>query len=242
MKRAQNVAQAVVRTRSSLPSWSCIGERRRIVGTVSSSKVGEISETSLLIETTSSSLTTELAAPESGHNKIDYNSHGGSEIDNTDEEEELTPVDRVSQAAAEDVAEGELWYELEKELHMQETQHEIEAREEIAAAVKEISEEENAVGSQEQVSSSDELESHRFYPPGRIMHIVSQSSLSSNGEIDPDEPTDERVGIYETPRELYSKIRLSKTMINDHYMPMYKKMMEMLIRHLESDVVCSCEV
>lgn len=242
MKRAQNVAQAV-RTRSSLSSWSCIGEHRRTVRTLSSSKVEELSETSLLVKTTSDSLTAEVVAPDSAHNKIDYNSHGGSENDNTDEDEEgLTRVDRIGRAAAEEVMEGELWYELEKELHCGEAKPDDEAKEEVAAAAKEIIEE-NAAENQKQVSPSVELESHRFYPPGRIMHIVSQSTSRSDGEVDPDgPPTEERVGIYETPRELYSKIRLSKTMINDHYMPMYKKTMEMLIGHLESEVACNCDV
>ncbi|KAK4767088.1 hypothetical protein SAY86_014838 [Trapa natans] len=240
MKRAQNVAQAV-RTRSYLSAWSSC-----TVHPLSSSKVEEISETSLLIETSSVSLTAEVVAPESAHNKIDYNSNGGSENDNTDEDEddydELTQVDRVSRAAAAGVAEGQLWHELEKELHSQETKPDIQAKEEVVA-VKEITEGENAVGNQEPASPSEELESHRFYPPGRIMHMVSQStSCPSDGEVDPDVPTGERVGIYQTPRELYSKIRLSKTMIYDHYMPMYKKMMEILIRDLESEFGRECDV
>ncbi|PKI56724.1 hypothetical protein CRG98_022884, partial [Punica granatum] len=243
MKRAQNVAQAVVRTRSSLSSWSCMGERRRIVGMLSSSKVEDLSEDSLLIETTSETLTTEEVAPESAHNKTDYNSAGVSELDSTDEEEEeLSRVDQVHTAGAGGITEGELWFELEKELHRQEIEPDIEAKEEEAAAAKEITEEENAVENQDQAASLDEVESHRFYPPGRIMHMVSLSSSSGDTEVDPDGPSEERVGIYETPRELYSRIRLSKTMINDHYMPMYKKMMETLIRELENDVACSCEV
>ena len=76
--------------------------------------------------------------------------------------------------------------------------------------------------------SSDSLERQQFYPPGRIMHMVAMPPADSC----PDDPVaaDEcSVGIYETPRDLYSKIRLSNTMINDHYMPMYMKTMEILI-------------
>jgi hypothetical protein len=71
------------------------------------------------------------------------------------------------------------------------------------------------------------------------MHVISMPS-SDTANLELDEPTEEHVGLYETPRELYSKIRLSRTMINDHYMPMYKKMMELLIQELENDEDCSC--
>ena len=70
------------------------------------------------------------------------------------------------------------------------------------------------------------------------MHIVSVP-LSDESNSNPDDPLEEHVGLYETPRELYSKLRLSRTMINDHYMPMYKKMMELLIRELEKEGSCN---
>ena len=70
------------------------------------------------------------------------------------------------------------------------------------------------------------------------MHIVSVPSLDESNS-NSDDPLEEHVGLYETPRELYSKLRLSRTMINDHYMPMYKKMMELLIRELEKDSSCN---
>ncbi|PWA96153.1 hypothetical protein CTI12_AA042840 [Artemisia annua] len=47
MKRAQNVAQAVVRTRSTLSAWSCMGARRRPVG---NAPTDDFSETSLIHE------------------------------------------------------------------------------------------------------------------------------------------------------------------------------------------------
>ncbi|KAJ0961133.1 hypothetical protein J5N97_000883 [Dioscorea zingiberensis] len=153
MKQAQNVAQAVVRSRSSLSSWSCMGARRRVAKTVAKLKRG------------------------------------------------------CSSRRAE------------------------------AAAVKEITEEENVILKEavenQQPLSSDDLERHQFFPPGKIMHMVAMPVIDPNtgGEIF----TDDNVGIYETPRNLYSKIRLSPTMINDHYMPMYKKMMELLIEKLEKD-------
>ncbi|PWA91103.1 Lipase, class 3 [Artemisia annua] len=47
MKRAQNVAQAVLRTRSTLSAWSCMGARRRPVG---NAPTDDFSETSLILE------------------------------------------------------------------------------------------------------------------------------------------------------------------------------------------------
>ncbi|GFZ11436.1 lipase class 3 family protein [Actinidia rufa] len=184
MKRAQTVAQAVVRTRSSLSSWYCMVQ---------------------------------------------------DDSDDSEEEEENVPVDS---SAIEDMTEGELWYELEKELRRDD---DIEANvrvQEEEAAAKEITEEEqvlaNAVEIKEPISSSDVSESHRFYPPGRIMHIVSMPLSDTNGSGN-DDPVEDHIGIYKTPRDLYSKLRLSRTMINDHYMPMYKRMMERLISELEND-------
>ncbi|KAL5203765.1 hypothetical protein ABZP36_008636 [Zizania latifolia] len=71
----------------------------------------------------------------------------------------------------------------------------------------------------------------QFYPPGRIMHMVVLP--------DPKEPSNieqcsqnEFVALYETHRHMYSKIRLSRSMIRDHYMPRYIETMEMLIDKL----------
>lgn len=235
MKRAQNVAQAVVRTRSSLSSWSCIGARRR---TVQNSKEEEISqETCLLSNRTSESLITEVVMQAPVLEKVDYcNSSGGS-----DEEEERTENEVITASTVEDITEGELWYELERELRRQEHEPDAELQEEEAAVAKEITEEENvladeAVESKMPVSLSDITESHRFYPPGKIMHMVSV--LSSEG--DDLENSEEHIGIYETTRDLYSKLRLTRRMINDHYMPMYKKTMEVLIRELENEEACNC--
>ncbi|KAE8076822.1 hypothetical protein FH972_015447 [Carpinus fangiana] len=241
MKRAQNVAQAVVKTRSSLSSWSCMGARRRHVGPLMESKVEDLPEAALS-ERNSKSAATDGITREPSLNKVERNSSsGGSVHDDTDEEEQLLPDDAViSGSTVEDITEGELLFELERELQRQDNEADIRAQEEAAAAI-EITEEESiladAVESINPISSSDVSESHRFYPPGRIMHIVSVPS-SDTPNIDNGTHTEEHVGIFETPRELYSKLRLSKTMINDHYMPMYKKMIEMLIRELENEEAC----
>ncbi|KAJ4722101.1 Lipase [Melia azedarach] len=218
MKRAKNVAEAVVKTRSTWSSWSCIGPRRRAVGSLSNPKT-----------------------------EVEYHSSGsGSGHDDTDDDEPLIADDGVmNTSSVEGITEGELWYELEKELKRQENKVDVQAQREEAAAVKEITEEENVLAeaseSKNAISSSDVTESHHFYPPGRIMHIVSIPS-SNTANLDGNPPNEEQVGIYETPRELYSKIRLSRTMINDHYMPMYKKMIELLIRQLENEEACNCVV
>ncbi|KAG4990468.1 hypothetical protein JHK87_023925 [Glycine soja] len=240
MKRAQSVAEAVVRTRSSLSSWSCMSARRRNVGPSVNSKTEDLTETSLISERSTDSHMTEEVVREPMLKDESTSSSGGSGHDDTDEEEQLIPANEdITASAVDDFTEGQLWYELEKELQRQDNTMNIDAQEEAAAA-KEITEEENqlvdaaAECSCSSITTSDNLDSHRFYPPGRIMHIVSVP-LSDESNSNPDDPLEEHVGLYETPRELYSKLRLSRTMINDHYMPMYKKMMELLIRELEKE-------
>ncbi|KAK6278538.1 hypothetical protein POUND7_018805 [Theobroma cacao] len=247
MKGAQNVAQAVVRSRSSLSSWSCMGPRRRNVGPALSPKGDDMTEGSVISERSSEALVTEVVTIDRVQTKVECSSSGGSGRDDTDEDEPLIAVDRViATSSVDEITGGELWYELEKELKRQESEVDLQARAEEAAVAKEITEEENVLAdvseSKNTIPSSDASENLRFYPPGRVMHIVSVPSSSDAANLDDDGSIDEHVGIYETPRELYSKIRLSRTMINDHYMPMYKKMMELLISELEKDEACSYEV
>ncbi|XVE65575.1 hypothetical protein DITRI_Ditri08aG0010800 [Diplodiscus trichospermus] len=241
MKGAQDVAQAVVRSRSALSSWSCMGPRRRNVGPGLNSKGDDRTEASVICEKSFEALVTEVATINQAETKVECSSSGSSGRDDTDEDEPLIAVDRVITASTVDEIEGgKLWYELEKELKRQESEVDLQACAEEAAAVKEITEEENVLAdvsseSENTISSSDASENLRFYPPGRIMHIVSIPSSDAADLDDFNGSNDDHVGIYETPRELYSKIRLSRTMINDHYMPMYKKMMELLIIELEKD-------
>lgn len=225
MKRAQHVAQAVVRSRSSLSSWSCMGARRRVVSTLACAESDK--PESLLIER----IDRETTASE-----LDYSNTLALDHDEAEEEDELIQTDHeASVSMVADMSEGELWFELEKNLQHDE---DIQAREEEEAAVKEIMEEETEVLKEavesRQPMSSDALETQQYYPPGRIMHMVAVpvSSANQDGVANDDEST---IGIYETPRDLYSKIRLSPTMINDHYMPMYKKTMELLIEKLRKD-------
>ncbi|XP_073029199.1 uncharacterized protein [Primulina eburnea] len=241
MKHAQDVAQAVVRTRSSVSSWTCIGPRRRAVVSSSNSKTDDLLEFPLIIaERTSETL---IISTDSSVNRAEYHSpsSGESGPDETDEDEDLIRVDKViATSSIEEITEGEFWHKLEKKLHMKDSVANSQMpEEEEEDVIKEIIEEEkvlsDALDSQTPLSLSDVSDNHHFYPPGRIMHIVSIPSSEPNnpGLVDAEE---ERVGIYETSRELYSKLRLSRTMIKDHFMPMYKNMMELLIVQLENEL------
>ncbi|PAN44162.1 hypothetical protein PAHAL_9G021300 [Panicum hallii] len=75
--------------------------------------------------------------------------------------------------------------------------------------------------------------SRQFFPPGRIIHMVAQPPPDPT----PGEGTssNEIIGIYETPRDLYGKIRLAPNMIKEHYMPSYISTMESLLEQLQKD-------
>ncbi|KAG4213088.1 hypothetical protein ERO13_A01G033300v2 [Gossypium hirsutum] len=249
MKGAQNVAQAVVRSRSSLTSWSCIGPRRRNVVSGSNAKGDDMTEPSLKSKTSSKALVTEVVTTKQ------MQTVGGLDHNDTDEDEPLIEMDRgITTSTTDEFVGGELWYELEKELKRQESEVDLHGHAEEAAAAKEISEQENVIAAdvssetRSAISSSDASENLRFYPPGRIMHIVAIPSSDAavlddhDGDGNGDGSNNGKVRIYETPRELYSKIRLSRTMINDHYMPLYKKMMELLIIELEKEEDCNFDV
>ncbi|OEL22796.1 hypothetical protein BAE44_0016183 [Dichanthelium oligosanthes] len=239
MKQAQNVAQAVARSRSAFSSWSCMGARRRGIVTASS-KDDMTTETHVTSTVESESFIVEQHGAKTIE-ELQYTAASVSVHEEGDEEALLSENETSREHAEEEITEGELWYEFEKDLDRQ-VEVEARTREEEAAAAKEIMEEESAVlknVEDRQSFASDSLERQQFYPPGRIMHMVAMPPP----DADPDDPVvaDEcSVGIYETPRDLYSKIRLSNSMINDHYMPIYKKMMEILIEKYAKDEDNSC--
>lgn len=74
-------------------------------------------------------------------------------------------------------------------------------------------------------------EGPQMFPPGRIMHMVvlPASEQDPTSEAGPAVNEEELVDIYETPRELYGKIRLARSMIRDHYMPKYIRTLQILI-------------
>lgn len=142
------------------------------------------------------------------------------------------------------MTEVELWQQLEHELYSQtgeEAEAEKEIREEEAEAIAEVHE------TQTESSVPETKEVHRFFPPGKIMHIITfpqteveiESDIASSSDTDNSKVevavAETRVGIFLTPRTLYSKLRLSQTMISDHFMPVYRREIEKLIRELEED-------
>ncbi|KAG6418372.1 hypothetical protein SASPL_120575 [Salvia splendens] len=249
MKRAQSMAQAAW-SRPALRSWSCIGPRRRVTAAEMSCNVTEDpSESSVsqrdvseepLIETIeeTTSLVENLTLPASSpdgrdkHKIIDFTIN--TEVEDYD--------DIMDPAKFEDqMTEVELWQQIERELYKHSESDEEsgtikEIREEEEAAIAEVSD------PQSQASVPNTKEVHRFFPAGKIMHIVTLVSdesererdcdvSSSDSDSSPEENTE--VAIFLTPRSLYSKLRLSQTMIAEHFMPVYRREIEKLIRVLE---------
>lgn len=144
------------------------------------------------------------------------------------------------------MTEVQLWQQIENELYnrmeVEEADMAKEIREEEAAAIAEVAE------SNPQSSVPEMKEVHRFFPPGRIMHIITfmpemngsdsgdstSSGVTDNGN---QTPAETKVGIFLTPRSLYSKLRLSQTMIADHFMPVYRRQIEKLITELQKEEV-----
>lgn len=149
--------------------------------------------------------------------------------------------DLVGQNTNDGISEIELWRQLEDELYDPAEGDEAdvtkEIREEEAEAIAEISE----IEPESLVPDTKEV--HRFFPPGKIMHIVSlhleEPGDETDGRLSADngnsQLTDTKVGIFLTSRSLYSKLRLSRTMIADHFMPVYRKQIERLIEELEKE-------
>ncbi|OQU79289.1 hypothetical protein SORBI_3008G125200 [Sorghum bicolor] len=128
------------------------------------------------------------------------------------------------------------------ELNLQESGSANNNRGENGSALTEADEEEamellESLTDEKQVpsSSSSAQEPHQLYPPGKILHMVGlpaaeEATTSQQGA------QEEVVALYETPRHLYSKIRLARSMIGEHYMPKYIKTMEQLIDKLAEDI------
>ncbi|KAL2348866.1 hypothetical protein Fmac_002866 [Flemingia macrophylla] len=83
------------------------------------------------------------------------------------------------------------------------------------------------------VTTPKNLDRHLF-PPGRIMHIVSAAPSYENSDSNENDLDEKQVYLYETPIQLYGKLRLSRRMIFDHMMRKYMKVLEQLINQLEN--------
>ncbi|XP_074288444.1 uncharacterized protein LOC141613598 [Silene latifolia] len=245
MRRAQSMANAALRHPKMLTSWSCIGPRRN-GNTIPSDGLEHSSESSPTNAETSEALiasSDSLELPESSMGP-DWNPEIGCsysdardlqnelEVDIADGEV-LTPNHRNEDLTNE----VELWHQLEHELYDLDegNQADVEKkiREEEEAALQEVG------ATQPEGSATEVKEVHRFYPAGKIIHIMTlqqedEGSVSST-DSEERESVELEVGIFRTPRELYSKLRLSHSMIKDHFMPVYRRQIEKLIRDLEKD-------
>lgn len=243
MRRARSVAQAAwTRPALQLSSWTCIGPRRRnniSTSTVTSEEIitstgGGSESTSLLTETTAETTetVTSEAVSEVVQSSVSVAVDGVDLVDDKGDSDD----DIVDHHGDEDrMTDVELWQQLESELYRKREGEEDDIVEEMAEST--IAEE---VGGVAEDVLSETKEVHRFYPPGKIMHILFSSSEEAvRGEEPEDDVTDGEaqsiLGIFLTPRSLYGKLRLSKMMINDHYMPIYRRNIEQLIAELEKD-------
>lgn len=249
MKRAQSMAQAAW-SRPALRSWSCIGPRRRPSAAEincnvaedpleSSSSQRETSEPLLeTIEETTTVIETSELSVSSPHERDELKSE--FTIDTEVEED----ADIMDPAKYQDrMTEVELWQQIERKLYENPDSEEDdtikEIREEEEEAIAEVSD------TQSQSSVPNTKEVHRFFPAGKIMHIVTlvpderereSDSNASSSDSDNSNPEEEvEVAIFLTRRSLYSKLRLSQTMIADHFMPVYRRQIEKLIRVLENE-------
>ncbi|KAM0952497.1 putative fungal lipase-like domain, mono-/di-acylglycerol lipase, alpha/Beta hydrolase [Dioscorea sansibarensis] len=263
MKRARNVAQAAwTRQPLRLSSWSCIGPRHRnnkgsivesstvsIGSTITSSENLPMATETVTVETTE--VVTSEGKGWTSEMETQCSANGGGNGPSThqdDEDDGSEGEDLVGHGRTEDsMTEVELWQQLENELYRPP------ATEEEADIAKEIREEEDAAAAEVAESTSESLipgpttEMRRFYPPGKIMHIVNilpeepvhqddgDKDSSGDEEDHHTEPGKPKIGIFLTPRSLYGKLRLSQMMINDHYMPIYRRNIEQLIAELEKD-------
>ncbi|CAL5093141.1 unnamed protein product [Urochloa decumbens] len=129
------------------------------------------------------------------------------------------------------------------ELSLQESDEDDADREEKDSALKEADGEEamelieSLTDEKQELSpSTSAQEPHQLYPPGRILHMIGLQA-SEEATTSEQRAQEEVVTLYETPRHLYSKIRLARSMIGEHYMPKYIKTMEQLIEKLaEQDI------
>ncbi|XVF86923.1 hypothetical protein PTKIN_Ptkin18bG0079900 [Pterospermum kingtungense] len=263
MRRAQSMAQAAwTRPGINLSSWSCIGPRHRGTAAArsnskeegsseeSSPNKADASEPLLTSTQRNSSVTTietiEIRPSSSGVEWPSEIECSCSDEPRHDRDADLdNREDLTSHNSHEDrMNEVELWQQLEHELYDETEGEEADVanqiREEEAAAIAEVSEE------QPDSPVPETKEVHRFFPAGKIMHIVTfhsdavESEGDSPGSSGSDSDNGQRakeakIGIFLTPRSLYSKLRLSQTMISDHFMPVYRRQIEKLIKELEEE-------
>ncbi|RAL43844.1 hypothetical protein DM860_014345 [Cuscuta australis] len=265
MRRAQSMAHAALSGPAMrLSSWSCVGPRRRPSTTFNNNSNNnnnnehEASESSSSRKAASEPLIGGISCITEVEELPVSSWDSGTEIsiqknlddDAADDDFEENGDVIAARGQQDHMTEVQMWQQLEQELYDKDgggTGTVKEIREEEAAAIAEVGQS----SAESESSVPDTKEAHRFFPPGRIMHIVTlapddqqHSDDASNASEDDNEedggedvggPEDSGLGIFLTPRTLYSKIRLSQTMISDHFMPVYRRQIEKLIKKLDGD-------
>lgn len=261
VNRAKDVAQAALGRQPLLSSWSCIGPRRRGKSSFPSTRLEEkeeeqstltteTSETLANLTETTAAETTQIITSQVVEWTSDPECIPSSEISHADAMEHN--IDNSGgedvdgqQRAVESMTEYELWEQLENELYQPGQNEEAEVENEITEENEAAANTATPVAREDEgtseVTPTEPKEVRRFYPPGKIMHIVTFVEETSNQEDASTSHSDERIqlenkiAIFLTPRLLYGKLRLSQAMINDHYMPIYRRNMEQLISTLEKE-------
>ncbi|KAL2666474.1 hypothetical protein AAZV13_01G011400 [Glycine max] len=219
------------KTRSLLP-WS----RREKTEALPSSKSDNLAEACGSSET-SCGVVEEIKISDSTSDEYDESKSSSEESDNDDdideEEQIISAAQNVTTHTACDISENDLLNELkELELEAQDDNPKINAQEKEGAKTKDITEEEI---NDQVVDTKDKLDTH-LYPPGRIMHIIPSPSSENNSNSSNHNSSEEKeVYLYETPRQLYGKLRLSRGMIIDHLTRNYLKVLQQLINQLEKE-------
>eukprot|EP00256_Glycine_max_P066626 XP_025981221.1 uncharacterized protein LOC102666105 [Glycine max] len=213
------------------------------VGALSSSKSDNLAEASRSTET-SYEVSEEIIISESTSDEDEsiFSSDDESQHDDTDEEEQIiSAFQNITASTA--ASDEELLNQLEKlELEKHDDIPNIHVKENQEATTSiDVTEGEKKVvlvhaeESAGAVTASYNLEKHPLYPPGRIMHIVpAPSNSSENSNSDDYDPDEKYLYLYETPKQLYGKLRVSRRMILDHMTNKYLKMIQQLINQLEN--------
>ncbi|KAK7366993.1 hypothetical protein VNO80_08998 [Phaseolus coccineus] len=228
------VMKSKQRTRS-LITWP----RRENAAALSSSKSADLAEASQSSDT-SYEVTEELIISEFTSDEDDgsKSSSEGSDHDDMDEEEEQII------SATHNIANAELnQYLKEIQLEAQDDYPNINGAKEKEAATKEGTTEaemnDEVVHIEEREGStaatSDKLVRHHLYPPGRILHIVPVLSHENSKSNHNDDADEKHVVLYETGKEVYGKLRLSRRMLFDHMTGKYLKVLQQLINQLEKE-------
>nr|KYP44857.1 Sn1-specific diacylglycerol lipase alpha [Cajanus cajan] len=206
------------------------------------SKSENLDETSQSSKPCYESLLTQELILESASDEDECNSSNEeSDHDDTDEEKQITSsTQNITTPTNCSISIDELLKKLkELELEARDDIPSIHAKEKETSTTKDTVEEINMVVHYEEsvgtVTTPKTLDRH-LYPPGRIMHIVP-APLIENSDTNDNDLDEKHVYLYETSKELYEKLILSRRMILDHTMKKYLKVLQQLINQLEKEKI-----